>query len=69
MGEEECGSDADNVTGDVVETGGSRALEAVGRDGLTNLLDGVVGDFELVAVGIDQSTALVLETLTIDGAH
>ena len=60
MGEDEGGSDADNVAGNVVETGGSRALEAVSRDSVTNLLDGVVGDLELVAVCVDQGTTLVL---------
>lgn len=69
MGEEEGGSNADDVTGDVVETGGSRALEAAGRDGLADLLDGVVGDLELVAVGVDQGATLVLELFTVDGAH
>lgn len=61
--EEEGSSDADNVASDVVEASGSRTLEAVSRDSFTDLLDGVVGDLELVAVGVDQGTALVLEGL------
>lgn len=69
VAEDEGGSDADNVAGDVVETSGSRALEAVGGDGLTDLLDGVVGDLELVAVRVEQGTTLVLERLLVNGAH
>jgi hypothetical protein len=65
----ESGSEADNVAGNVVETGGSGALEAVSRDSITDLLDGVVGDLELVAVGIDQRTVLALHDLTVDRAH
>jgi hypothetical protein len=69
VGEGESGSEADNVAGNVVETGGSRALEAVSRDSITDLLDGVVGDLELVAVSVDQRTVLALQDLTVDRAH
>ena len=50
-----------NVSGDVVETGSGRALEAVCRNGISYLLDGVVWNLEFVAVAINQSSTLVLE--------
>jgi len=67
--EGESGSEADNVAGNVVETGSSRALETVSRDSITDLLDGVVGNLELVAIGVDQRTVLALHDLTVDRAH
>jgi hypothetical protein len=52
--EVESADESDNVTGNVVEASGSRALEAVLRNGIADVVDGVVGDGELVAVSIDQ---------------
>lgn len=52
-GGENGGQDGD-VTEDIVETSGSRALKAVLGDGVSNVLDGVIGQLELVAVSIDQ---------------
>jgi len=54
-------SQAGNVSGDVEETSSGRTLKAVCRNGVSYLLDGVVWNLELVAVTIDQSSALVLE--------
>lgn len=50
----EGGGEAGNVTEDVVVTLEGRALEAVLGDGITDVLDGVVGRGEFVAVGVDE---------------
>ena len=50
----EGADESDDVTGNVVEASGSRALEAVLGNGIADVVDGVVGDGELVAVSIDQ---------------
>lgn len=52
--EVESADESDNVTGNVVEASGSGALEAVLGNGIADVVDGVVGDGELVAVSIDQ---------------
>ena len=43
-----------NVTEDIVETCGSGALVAVLGNGITDVLDGVVGDLKLIAVGVNE---------------
>ena len=43
-----------HVSGDIVEAGGSRSFEAVLRDGFVDVCNGVVGDLEVIAIGIDQ---------------
>lgn len=46
----------DDVAEDVVQTLGRGPLEAVLRDSITDVLDGVVGNLEFIAVRIDQFT-------------
>ena len=48
----ECGRQAGDVASDVGHASDGGSLEAVSRDRVTKLLDGVVRDDELVAVGI-----------------
>jgi len=50
----EGGSERGKVTSNVAETTEARALEAVLGDGIADVLDGVVGDLELVAVGVEE---------------
>lgn len=52
--EVESADKGDNVTGDVVEASGSGTLEAVLGDSIADIVDGVVGDLELLAVSIKQ---------------
>jgi hypothetical protein len=52
--EVESADKSDDVTGDVVEASGSRTLEAVLGDCIADVVDGVVGDLELLAVSINQ---------------
>lgn len=52
--EVESGAETHDVAGDVVEAGGGRAFEAVLGDGIADVLDGVVGHLELVAVRVDE---------------
>ena len=59
--EVECGGERGDVTGDIVEATGSGALEAVLGDGVADVLDGVVGDLEGVAVRVEQGAASVLD--------
>ncbi|KAK5635523.1 hypothetical protein RRF57_011235 [Xylaria bambusicola] len=47
--EVEGGTQTHNVAGNIVEARGGGSLIAVLGDGITNILDGVVGDFEFVA--------------------
>lgn len=49
---ESCG-EAGNIAGDIVETQGGVALEALLGDGADDVSHGVVGDLEFVAVGVD----------------
>ena len=48
------GSEGDKISGDIVKTGGSRSLEAVLGDSLENVVDGIVGDFKGIALGVDK---------------
>lgn len=56
----ECGGQAGHVAEDVCPASDGGALEAVLRDGIADVLDGVVGWGELVAIGIDQRAILGL---------
>lgn len=49
-----------HVPEDIVQTRGSRALVAVSRDGIPDLLDGVIGNFELVTIGVNHLAAGLL---------
>lgn len=44
----------------IVQALSGRAMEAVGRDGIPNLLDGEVGKLELVPVGVEHLAAVSL---------
>lgn len=61
---EEVESDcyASNVARDIGQTGDSRTLEAVRRNGITELLDGIIWNLELVAVCVEHlgATGLVI---------
>jgi hypothetical protein len=48
-----------HVTEDIVQTGGSGAVEAVSGDGIADLLDGIVGDLELVAICVEHLAGLL----------
>ena len=52
--EVEDGGENAHVTEDIVQAGGRGTVEAVSRDGITDLLDGEVGDLELVAIGVQH---------------
>ncbi len=52
--EVEGGAEAGDVAEDVVEARGGGALVAVLGDGIADVLDGVVGHLELVAVCVDE---------------
>lgn len=51
------------VAGDVAQTTHGRALEAVLGDGIAQLLNGVVGDLELVAVCVEELAGSLLRVL------
>lgn len=55
----ENGSQHGYITEHIVQAGESLPLVAVSGDGVTDLLDGVVGDLELISIGV-QHLALVL---------
>lgn len=50
----------EDVTGDIRQTLDGGPLEAMLGDGIADILDGVIGDLELVAKGIDQLAGLDL---------
>ena len=52
-GIEDGGQDGD-IPEDIVQAGPGLALVAVGGNGITDLLDGVVGDLELIAIGVEE---------------
>lgn len=58
--EVEDGRKGHHIPGHIGQTSDGGTLKAVGWDGIPNLLDGVVGDLELVAVGIEHLAAAVL---------
>lgn len=65
----ESGGQEDNVAEDISVSLESRALKAVLRDGIVDVLDGKVGDLELVAVGVEHNTILGLGLGDIDLGH
>lgn len=50
----EGGAQADQVSSDIVETLGSRPLEAVLGNGFVDVIDGVVGDLKGISIGVDE---------------
>lgn len=56
---ENGGKDRD-IPEDVVQAGHSGALEAVGGNGISDILDGVIGDLELVSVGVEHLAIVLL---------
>lgn len=54
---EDGGKDRD-IPEDIVQAGHGGAVEAVGGNGIADVLDGVIGDLELIAIGI-QHLAIV----------
>lgn len=65
----ESGSQEDNVAEDITVSLESGALEAVLRDGIVDVLDGKVGNLELVAVGVEHNTILGLGLGDINLGH
>lgn len=65
----ESGGQEDNVAEDIGVSLESGSLEAVLRDGIVNVLDGKVGDLELVAVGVKHNTILGRGLGDIDLGH
>ncbi len=55
----EGGAEGDEVPEDVVETPDGGTLEAVLGNGIVNVLDGIVGDLELVAVCVNKLAVLL----------
>lgn len=60
----EDGSEVQDVASNICQRLDSGAFEAVSRDSITNLLDGIVGDLEFVSILIDE-----LALLDIGRAH
>ena len=56
--EVEDGCKHHHIPGHIRQTPDGGTLEAVGWDGIPNLLDGEVGDLELVAVGVEHLAAI-----------
>ena len=50
----EGGCEKDDVAGDVVEASAGGTFKTVSRNGIADLLDGVVGKLELVAVSVEK---------------
>lgn len=65
----ESGSKRHNVASNVVETSCGGPFEAVGGDSITDLLDSVVWNVELVAIGVEENTPLVLQWCVIGRVH
>lgn len=64
MEEVESGSQENNVTSDIVETAKCRTLEAVLWNGVSDIFDSVIWNFELVSVSIEETAVwLVLSLL------
>ncbi len=59
----EDGGQACHVAGNIAQTSKTRALEAMGRDCVSDLLDGVIGDLELVAVCVEENTVGLLDVV------
>lgn len=58
--EVEGGGQKSNVTGDIAEAAEVGPLEAVLGNGIADLLDGEVGDLELVSVSVDELAVILL---------
>lgn len=58
--EGEGGSEASHVTKDISHAEETITLEAVLGDGITDVLDGVVGNLKGVAIGVDQLAVVLL---------
>lgn len=67
--EVEGDAEVDAVADDIGQAAKSRTLVAVLGDGITDVLDGEVGDLELVAVGVDQLAELGLVDLDVVGGQ
>lgn len=65
----ESGSEASHVTQDISHTEEAVTLEAVFGDGISNVLDGVVGNLKGVAVGVDQLAIVLLGVVGIERGH
>lgn len=63
----EDGGDDGDIPGHIGQTLDGRALEAVGRDSIPDLLDGVVGDLELIAIGVDHLALTLLFSIRPHG--
>ena len=61
MEEVEGGREADHVPQDVAHAAQAGPLEAVLGNGIADILDGVVGNLEFVAVRIEQGAAGILQ--------
>ena len=58
----EDGSQNGQVTEDIVQTGGGGTVEAVSGNSVADLLDRIIRDLELVAIGIEHLADLVVRT-------
>lgn len=67
--EEESDTKGHDISGNVVETSCSGSLEAVGRYGISYVLNCVVRNLELIAITVNKSSALILEQFLVVGAH
>ena len=61
MEEVEDGCEGYEVSGDIVKATSSGTFEAMGGDGVADLLDGEVRDLELVAIGIQHLSVTLVE--------
>lgn len=58
----EDGSQNGQVTEDIVQTGGGGAVEAVSGNSIADLLDRIIWDLELVAIGIEHLADLLFRS-------
>lgn len=63
----EDGGEGDHIPDHIGQTSDGGALEAVSRDSITDLLDGVVGDLKLVAIGVDHLALAILFSIRRHG--
>lgn len=56
----ENGRQGGQIPSHIGQTPSGGTLKAVGRNGIPDLLDGVVGELELVAIGVDHLSAVLL---------
>lgn len=67
--EGEGGGEAGHVPQDISQTEEAVTLEAVLWDGISDVLDGVVGHLKGVAVGVDQLAIVLLGVVGIERGH